>query len=183
MNNLGTLTLKTARLVLRPFRVDDYKDMYKNWVSSEVVSRYMTWEKHKDEQETKKTLEQWVKNYETNDFYNWCITLNGEPIGSIGIAEFDNDTLTAKTGYCISEKHWGKGFVTECYSAVLNFLFKEVGINKVSTYHDIRNVASGRVMEKCGLKEVRTENTVNKGEKITISIKEITKAEFLALNP
>ena len=31
MNNRGTVTLKTDRLILRKYRIEDSKDMYKNW--------------------------------------------------------------------------------------------------------------------------------------------------------
>ena len=75
------------------------------------------------------------------------------------------------------------GFVTEAYKAVLDYLFKEVKINKISTNHDLRNIGSGRVMEKCGLKEIRQERVLFKDKYIDISVKEITKDEFFTLNP
>ena len=182
MKHLGTKIIKTERLILRPFSVDDYKDMYKNWASDDKVAHYLTWHAHESEQVTKDLLKEWVAQYDNNSFYNWCVEFEGEAIGNVAVVRFDEETKTAKTAYCIGVDFWGKGIVTEAYKAVLKFLFLEVGIEKISTCHDLRNIGSGRVMEKCGLKEVRVEPDTVKGENVTISIKEITKDEFLSQN-
>ena len=183
MRHLGTKKLQTERLILRRFTSDDYKDMFNNWASDSTVSRYLPWNAHKDEKETQALLQKWVEEYKNADNYNWCIEYEGRAIGNIGVVAFDKNTKTAKTAYCIGTSFWGKGIVTEGYKAVLEFLFCKVGISKISTSHDIRNIGSGRVMEKCGLKEVRTEKQTLKDENIVVSIKEITKEEFLSQNP
>ncbi|MBQ7283706.1 MAG: GNAT family N-acetyltransferase, partial [Oscillospiraceae bacterium] len=55
-------------------------------------------------------------------------------------------------GYCIGRKWWGKGLVAEAFSDLIRFFFEEVGAEKVCARHDVDNPASGRVMQKCGLK-------------------------------
>ena len=42
--------------------------------------------------------------------------------------------------------------MTEALKAVMDFLFDEVGLNRVAACHDPNNPASGRVMEKAGMK-------------------------------
>lgn len=44
MNNKGTITLETDRLVLRKFTVDDVEDMFNNRASNPSVTRFMTWQ-------------------------------------------------------------------------------------------------------------------------------------------
>lgn len=41
--------------------------------------------------------------------------------------------------------------MSEAFSAVISFLFKEVGMNRIWAGHDIDNPNSGKVMKKCGL--------------------------------
>ena len=183
MIEFGVKTIKTPRLTLRKFCVDDYKSAYKNWTSSETVSKYLPWYAHKSENETKEAFIDLEKRYVNSQYYNWCIDFDGECIGYVCVEKFDEQTKTAKTAYCVGEKFWGMGFVTEAYKAVLDYLFKEVKINKISTNHDLRNIGSGRVMEKCGLKEIRQERVLFKDKYIDISVKEITKDEFFTLNP
>ena len=42
--------------------------------------------------------------------------------------------------------------MSEALGAVIDFLFDEVGVNRVESRHDPRNPNSGAVMKKCGMK-------------------------------
>jgi len=54
-------------------------------------------------------------------------------------------------GYCIGEKWWGQGIVTEAFRALIPYFFEKVGANRIQARHDSQNPASGRVMQKSGL--------------------------------
>lgn len=43
MNHLRTVHLKTKRLVLRKFSVDDAENSYYTWTSDEKVTVYLRW--------------------------------------------------------------------------------------------------------------------------------------------
>ena len=50
------------------------------------MTKFLTWPPHADVEVTKVVLEDWVKSYERNDYYQWAIVPKnngGEPIGSI----------------------------------------------------------------------------------------------------
>ena len=55
-------------------------------------------------------------------------------------------------GYCIGKEWWHRGITTECFSEVIRFLFREVGVNRIFSQHDANNPHSGMVMKKCGLR-------------------------------
>ena len=57
----------------------------------------------------------------------------------------------AVMGYCMGRTHWGKGIMTEALTALIDFFFTEVGVNRIEADHDPNNPASGRVMEKSGM--------------------------------
>lgn len=76
MKNLGTKRLETDRLVLRRFVIEDAMDMYQNWASDPEVTRFLTWPAHEDVETSKNILQDWIKRYDNNDFYNWAIELN-----------------------------------------------------------------------------------------------------------
>ena len=81
-------------------------------------------------------------SYEKPDFYQWAIVpknLN-EPIGSISVVSINEKTQMAEIGYCIGRP------------AVINFMFDQVGANRVQAKHDVNNPHSGLVMKKCGMK-------------------------------
>ena len=92
MKNSGTVRMETKRLVLRPFVIEDAGAMFRNWANDPQVTKYLTWEPHKDVEETKQILEGWIKSYESKDFYTWAIARKedeGNVIGSISVPQLD----------------------------------------------------------------------------------------------
>ena len=154
MTHLGTKELKTERLILRRFVIDDAESVFRNWAHDDEVTKYMRWKAHTGLDETKKTLETWIQDYAKNDCYNWAIVLNeiNEPIGSITAVKHDDDIKMAHIGYCIGKKWWNRGIVSEALSAAIKFFFEEVGLNRIEATYDPNNPNSGKVMAKCGMK-------------------------------
>ena len=70
---MGTQMIKTERLTLRRFYIEDAQAMYRNWASSREVTKYLPWPAHENLEVTKAVLEDWDRQYETEDFYNWAI--------------------------------------------------------------------------------------------------------------
>ena len=156
MRHLGTVKIETKKLILRPFTADDAPAMYRNWACDEQVVQFLTWPAHTDEDTTCGILTSWVENYQDEGYYQWAIELKGTdfgPIGSISVNnEIDPQIRMAEIGYCIGRRWWHTGVTSRALKAVMDFLFDQVGINKVQARHDPRNVHSGRVMKKCGMK-------------------------------
>ncbi len=153
MIHKGTQEIETKRLVLRRFLVDDAEAMFNNWASDEEVTKYLTWPTHKDIDNTKKTIAYWVEQYKKDNFYNWCIALKetGEIIGSIGSTVVQEEMECIPLGYCMSKRYWNNGIMTEALDAVIKFFFGEVKANRIEACHHLENIASGKVMQKCGL--------------------------------
>ena len=95
MNHKGTVELETERLVLRKFKLEDAKEMFNNWASDEEVTKYLTWEAHKNIKITKSVLSEWVESYSNLDFYQWGIVIKdtNELIGSIGVVGHKENRL------------------------------------------------------------------------------------------
>lgn len=155
MKDLGTKTIETERLILRRFKMEDAEAMYKNWASDAEVTKFLTWPPHSSNEVTKKVLQDWINNYEKDDFYQWAIILkeNGEePIGTISVVDKDEEVNMVHIGYCIGTKWWNRGVTSEALMAIIKFFIKEVGVNRVESRHDPNNPNSGKVMMKCGMK-------------------------------
>lgn len=180
----GTKTIKTERLILRKFTVDDYNDMFNNWASDENVTRFLTWLPHESPEATMQLLEGWCNAYERNDAYNWAMEFEGQVIGNISVVRLSEKSEYAELGYCMSCEHWNKGLMTEAARAVIDFLFNEVGVHRVSIAHAVKNPASGRVAQKCGLTYEGTRRECFKsstGEFLDIANYGILKDDFLKL--
>jgi ribosomal-protein-alanine N-acetyltransferase len=153
ISHKGTGIIRTERLILRHFTLDDAKSMFCNWASDDDVCRYMRWSSHKNEEETREVINRFLVSYDKESFYRWAITLKdtGEPIGSIGLMVVSENDLCGDIAYCIGKKYWGQGIGTEALKAVLKYGFEFIGFNRIEAYHSVNNPASGKVMEKSGM--------------------------------
>lgn len=150
LTHKGTVEIKTERLLLRRFRMNDAQRMFDCWANDERVTRYLTWNPHGEVGVTKYILGMWCYEYDKPTHYQWAIEYDGELVGSISIVGFDDMSDRAEIGYCMGFDYWGKGIMTEAVGAVVEFLFNEVGCNRIEIDHLLENPASGRVAQKCG---------------------------------
>ena len=153
MKHLGTKRIETDRLILRPFTPEDGEAMFRNWASDPEVTKYLTWPTHADPGVSRWVVEDWVSHYDEAKFYQWAIVIKdlGEPIGSISVVKMNEEAQWMEIGYCIGKNWWHKGFVSEAMGGVMEFLFTQVGVQRIQARHDPRNPNSGGVMRKCGM--------------------------------
>lgn len=153
LTHIGTQNIDTERLLLRRFRINDAEDMF-IWAGNPEVVKYLSYYPHKDIYETMQVLKDWINAYKNPAEYNWAIVLKEENrvIGNISVVLQDNDCYACHLGWQIDVSYWNKGIMTEAASAVIDYLFNKVGYDRISSGHDTRNIASGRVMEKVGMR-------------------------------
>lgn len=155
MKHCGTKKMETERLILRRFEKRDAEAMYRNWMSDDDVTEYMTWKTHKHVESSQEMIEKWLDSYDRDDFYYWAIVPKDgkdEPIGVTCVVGIQEDVEMMEVGYCIGQNWWHQGIASEAYAAVILYLFHEVKVNRIESRHDVGNPRSGRVMLKCGLK-------------------------------
>lgn len=154
MNHKGTHIIETQRLILRRFETDDARDMYNNWACDDDVNRYMTSTAFTDPSQAEKAVKSWESRY-NDEFYHWNITFKGNTdvrsAGFVCVVSCDNDAEKMELGYCIGKKWWNKGYMTEAVQAVIEYLFDEVGPQRIEIQYDTDNPASGKVAQKCGM--------------------------------
>ena len=154
MNHLGTKEIQTNRLILRKFKHSDVNSAFNNWCNDDMVTKYLRWPTHSSVEITEKVINDWIKSYEKDNFYQWAIVLKeiDEPIGTISVVEVNEKANSICIGYCIGYNWWNKGIVSEAFSSIITFMFEEVKVNRIEARHDPKNPNSGKVMLKCGLK-------------------------------
>ena len=157
MKHIGTLPIECERLLLRRFCFDDIEPFFRNMASDVEAIRFLNWSPHKNTYATKNAIERFISDYSYPDGYVWCIEKRdiGESIGAILVTHVDSDRGTARVGDYLGSSFWGRGYMTEALHAVIDYLFCRVGLIYIECEHDLRNAASGRVMEKCGMRLIR----------------------------
>jgi RimJ/RimL family protein N-acetyltransferase len=58
----------------------------------------------------------------------------------------------AEIGYWLGAPFWGRGYCTEGARAVVAYGFAVLGLHRIHAMHFTRNAASGRVLEKLGMR-------------------------------
>ena len=71
-------------------------------------------------------------------------------LGAIGLAGITG--TEAELGYWVGVPYWNRGYCSEAGLAVLEYAFFALRLQRVHADHFKRNPASGRVMEKLGMK-------------------------------
>ncbi len=154
MKHIGTKELSTKRLLLRKIRLDDDRDMFEQWASDPQVTKYLTWSAHQSVEDTRHIIALWLRDLEEPHVYRWAIELKsiGKVIGTIDLVNVDSRHKCGVFGYCLSAQYWNQGIASEALRAMLRYLFEEGDFHRIEASHLIENPASGKVMNKCGMK-------------------------------
>jgi ribosomal-protein-alanine N-acetyltransferase len=143
--------LETERLVLRKLTAADAEAMFA-YASDPEVARTTTWEAHASLDATRHFLRLVRYWYDSGAPGPWGIVLKAEErlIGTIGL------TLTrhhrrGELGYAIGRAWWGQGLATEAARAAIRYGFDELDLQRIEAHCLVDNLASERVMQKCGM--------------------------------
>jgi aminoglycoside 6'-N-acetyltransferase len=89
----------------------------------------------------------------------------GTIIGDVGVDRHANG-MQAEIGFTLARDWHGRGYASEAVTRVLDHLFFDLGLHRVSAECDARNVASARLLERLGFRRegLRRSHTWIKGE-------------------
>ena len=89
---------------------------------------------------------------EENLDINWAVTEKNSDkcIGIMGFYRTQPEHFRAELGYMILPEYWGKGYVTEAVTTLLNFAFNTLKFHSIEAVIDSRHKASERVLQKNG---------------------------------
>lgn len=152
--------LETERLVLRRFTMADADELV-NLDADPDVMRYITGgvPTSRDEIETEvlPAFLDYYQRYEGFGFWAAVEKVTGEFLGWFHFRPVQ-DAVPGEVdlGYRLRKSAWGKGYATEGSRALIDKGFTEFGVQRVVAEAMVVNAASRRVMEKAGLKLVRT---------------------------
>jgi RimJ/RimL family protein N-acetyltransferase len=148
------ILLETARLRLRRFVQADL-DRLVELDSDPEVMRYITYgvatsrERYEHE-----ILPRWLAFYEAVPSLGYWAAESkdsGEFIGWFHLRPDRFDAGELELGYRMKRPVWGQGYATEGGRALVTHGFERAGASKISARTLRANLASRRVMEKCGL--------------------------------
>ena len=84
-------------------------------------------------------------------------------------------TEQENVGYWIGREYWGRGYATAAARAIIALTFSYLDCNQLTASYLVRNAASGRVLEKCGLALVRHVTRDHRGRREEFCVRGITR--------
>ncbi|HYE08840.1 MAG TPA: GNAT family protein [Patescibacteria group bacterium] len=81
------------------------------------------------------------------------ICLNSDPDNIVGVAEmfdYSQDVNMITIGYRLNERFWAKGIATKTVKIMTDFLFSDIGINRIQAYVMPENIKSQNVLQRNG---------------------------------
>jgi RimJ/RimL family protein N-acetyltransferase len=152
--------LETERLILRRFTegdVDDLCDLDRD----PSVMRYITGGPSTPREEIEREhIPTYLGYYERFPGYGFWAAIEkptGEFLGWFHFRPSKDAPLdTPELGYRLKKSAWGKGYATEGSQALIDKGFTELGVQRVVAFTYGEHFASRRVMEKVGMRLVRT---------------------------
>ena len=152
--------LETERMILRRFMPADV-DLVTALDADPAVMRYINGGRPTPRDEIRDDyLPWWLAYYERGDQYGFWAAIEkgtGAFLGWFHLRPLPEDPDDdPELGYRLHATAWGRGYATEGSRALIHKAFSELGARRVYATTMVVNVGSWRVMEKAGLRRVRT---------------------------
>ena len=145
------IIIETNRLLLRTFTEYDTNLIYELNLDPDVT-RY-THDPIKDLVHASAILEKIIiPQYVLYNHGRWAVHVRStlEFLGWCGL-KYRSELNEIDLGYRFKKEGWGKGYATEAAWASIQYGFEKIGLQRIVARAEIDNIASWKVLEKCGM--------------------------------
>ena len=176
-------TLETRRLLLRPFEAGDAQAIA-NLAGDAAVADTTLNIPHPY---TLADALAWIGTHAENFAQRREVVLavvrkeDGALLGACGLV-LSPEHRRGELGYWVGKAYWGQGYCTEAARALVEYGFRTLGLERIYAQHFSRNPASGRVMQKLGMRhEGHLRHHIQKrGQFEDLEIYGLLRQEYLA---
>ena len=163
------LVFESERLRFRPLEETDLDLVVQQWTDPEVAK--YAGGKTSTEEELARGMSLYTRRCARGCIGNWCLIdkATNEKLGTanllpmpVDLPDTDWDLVAGdevpegviEIGYILKRSAWGRGYATEACSRMLKFAFEETPLEELIAATDAGNIASQRVLGKCGFTSV-----------------------------
>jgi RimJ/RimL family protein N-acetyltransferase len=146
------ITLRTQRLLLRPWRDQDREP----FAALNADPKVMEWFQAPLTKAQSNAFVDWIEQrFQETGWGCWAVEIPGvDPfIGFVGLSPADT-TLgypSVEIGWRLAASHWGHGYAPEAAREALRFGFEDLGLAEIVSFTSVGNEKSRRVMTKLGM--------------------------------
>ena len=151
----GTAELWTERLNLRRYCPEDAEPLFRRLGTDPAMFQYSGWNPYATLEMAQETVRRFIESYEDDHSYSWVMDVDGVLVGTIGAYDYKERQI--EVGFSVVPAWQGRGMATEALRKVLAYLTENEGISCVTAWCAAENAGSQNVLEKAGMRFVRTE--------------------------
>lgn len=143
----GPLFLDAGIVTLRPVEPED-TDIILEWMNHPDIRRYV----HEFRLPyTEKDYQEWMyEGRDESDRVDLLICADNQPVGRVRLLPLDLYRRCGNLAYLIDPGHRGEGYATAAARELIQFGFRELGLNRIEAKALALNDGSRRVLEKLG---------------------------------
>ncbi|MCZ7668241.1 MAG: GNAT family N-acetyltransferase [Chloroflexi bacterium] len=143
--------LETRRLRLRMIEPGDVTAVYEIF-GDEDVTRYYGLETYTRIEQAAERITLYRQNFIKRRSLRWGITFKEEDwlLGTVGIMNWRPRFFNAALGYDLTKRHWRQGIMCEALTAVLDYAFTTMQMNRLEAFVMPQNKPSSQLLEKLG---------------------------------
>ena len=170
-------TLKTERLLLRPFELSDI-DAVLEYASDPQWATYHPGPYNRKRAEY---MVAYAVSTPPDKGTVFAIVYDGRVKGLVSlIVDHEDRIRKAELGYDLARDVWGRGLATEAATAVCDWGFREYALAKIFAGADARNSRSLRVMKKLGMtrEALHRSDEVENGERLDRAVYSVLRPEW-----
>ncbi len=145
-------SIRTARLLLRPWSPDD-ADTWFDILQEDGILNYFPNPRPPSRNKATTYIAHHLAHWEEHGYGHWAVVTPDDQrvVGWTGL-EYLSEVDETEIAYLLSKHVWGHGYASEAARAALRFGFESAGLEGVIGLVHQENIASIRVLEKCGLR-------------------------------
>ncbi len=143
--------LETERLRLRMVRPGDITAVFEIF-GDEYVTRYYGLETYTSIDQAAERIHIYRRNFSKRRSIRWGITFKDSEwlLGTVGIMNWKPRFYNAALGYDLARRYWRQGIMFEALTAVLNYAFTTMQMNRLEAFVMPQNKPSSQLLEKLG---------------------------------
>jgi len=177
-------TIETDRLVLRQIVNSDLPNIFKG-LSDPMVTEYYG-VSFSSIEATEEQMD-WFRELEEKETGIWwliCLKDTEEFCGAGGLNDLNKVHKKAEIGFWLLPEYWGKGYVTEALSVIMDYGFNQLGLHRIEGFVDSNNEKCQSAVKKLNMNYEGTmrDSEVKGNSYISIDIYSIFQEEEINSN-
>jgi [ribosomal protein S5]-alanine N-acetyltransferase len=147
-------TLITTQVTLRPWTLADVEPLFAILQEEDILS-YFPRTTPPPIDRVERYIRYHLGQWQERGYGHWAVAekASGRLMGWTGL-EYLPETQETEVAYLLSHTFWGHGYATEAALAAVEYGFGPVGLAEIIGLVHPENIASRRVLEKCGLEYI-----------------------------